>query len=521
MMNKPILGVILSAMLLAACDSGMRDPQGVPPVQPPLPPPSPPDQGAWSATTWHYLGLMWGSSAGPYRIFSAAYGCDPPANLAIEIPGGGACVDYLSMDGIPQPDSSRLRSGQVVELYKSSIDETPGVHGYGTWIDIRRSVVGSIASIDEEHLRMTVLGQQVHITGETNFVGFADIAVGDVVSVSGHFSADGNIIATLIEREPLPGPQVLRGILVAEPGGQFRIGGQLVDLSAATYEKFPGGTPLPGDAVLVFADQEPQGGVLVVQAARFTGESWDPRGAENFEVNGFITATNGLFDFDIAGHSFYYSTWDCLSCNRLAELSRSVAVGTFVRFAKPPSSSIDLQLGSVGWDSMQLTGKIDSIDPQGESFTIAGMAVQTNPASHISADDDLWVGSAMLRVAELGIGNSVTVSGDLRPRAGADRALEYDDGVLVAGSVIPAGEGMQIHTQSYKRADPEIIFLGRSILTDAATTVTACDNAGHCFDATPAWLFANDDYFQPVLTIDVDPDAVPLRAIHIRAERDY
>ncbi|MDH4125261.1 MAG: DUF5666 domain-containing protein [Gammaproteobacteria bacterium] len=518
MTNKEIAGVFLLVVLLAGCNDGGNSPN-VSPLIVPAPtsgPPQPPPAGS-APESFHYLGLLWGAKAGPKHMYADS-NCLTAERLAI----AGTCIGRILLDGA-RAVGVTPRTGHLVEIGAN----LPGARN-SAWIDIRRSVVGPVEDIDAEHLRMTVLGQRVHIAAQTqgrrnSLIGdsfdFADVALGDRVSVSGHFSADGNIIATLIERDLAPGPLVLRGILFADSDGLFRIGEQRVDLSAAALEDFPGGTPVEGDPVLLLADQEPQAGVLNVQTAQRTGSNWDPSQDESFEFNGFVTASHGPYGgFDISGNNFYYSTWDCLSCIRLADQSRQIAVGTFVTFSNAPTGSIDLNPGSPYWNATWLTGPVDSVDIMGAAFTVGGFEVQTNPATHLSAVGDPWVGSDTLQLAELAEGSTVTVRGGIRIVPGPARW--QPDVRMVASSVVPGGEGIQVHTQLYRRADPEIIFLGRSILTDENTTLTGCDGNGACVEATPAWLFANTDYFQPVLTIEIDEGSVPLRAKHIHAERD-
>jgi hypothetical protein len=470
--------------------------------------------------SFHYLGKIWGSSAGPFRI-GESHGDVLIAYGEISIVGGFV-VNRITLDGAPTV-YARPKTGQIVELYKSSVIAPGGVYGEGTWIDIQRTVVGPIEAIDADHLRMTILGQEVYVTeqtrGERNSLiadafDFADVAVGDLVAVSGHFSAAGQVMATLIESIAEPTTLVLRGVLTAQANGMFGIGDQVLDLSGASLEGFPGGTPLPGDAVLLFAENQRQGGVLIVQTARYASGSWDPLVDEIYEFDGFMTAFEYDAGFEISGHRLFYETWECETCRRLENVSGDPAVGRFVTFA-----GRNLRLRNLPWTGEMVNGPVDSIDSSAAAFTIAGFPVQTNPSTLITADAEPWVGSDSLEVSDLSIGDKLTVSGGIRLVAG-DIRWEPDD-ILVAGSVIPAGKDIQVHTQLYKRDDPNIIFLGQNILTDASTTVTLCDGNGACSaSATPKALFDNTDYFAPTLTIDIDPDSVPLRATNILMVRD-
>lgn len=440
--------------------------------------------------------------------------------------GGGQCFDEVTFDGEPDLAERPVQSGHVVELYKGSISYPTGLHGFGVWIDIRRTVIGPVEAIDASHLQLTVLGQRVFVTDQTQggddvstdgLFDFANIAVGDRVSVSGHFTAEGHVIATRIEYNAVPGQLVLRGILMSMPNGQFAIGEQVIDLSAATLIDFPGGTPLAGDAVLLFADDVPQGGVFVLQKARFTGGNRDPSGTTIFEFTGFVTSSPDPHEFDIEGYRFSDSTLGCDSCNRLSNVSAALPVGTAVRYFgstgyEPPPLHTYLSLNSDSSNDTTLNGRIDSVDPAHRSLIVAGFKVQTSPATHISEDDEPWVGSHTLNIAEYYIGDVVNVIGGAGPAP---------DNSLVASKIGPPdGAETRVTARQYERADPAIIVLGRSIQTDTGTTVTICDGTGACTAETPTWLFDNADPNPPELTINIDPVAVPLRATHIVAVQD-
>jgi hypothetical protein len=382
-------------------------------------------------------------------------------------------------------------------------------------------VVGPVEAIDAALLQLTVLGQKVFVTDQTHGgddesidgpFEFANIAVGDRVAVSGHFTADGQVVATRIESGTPPGRLLLRGILTAMSNGHFAIGDQEIDLSTATLVDFPGGSPLAGDAVLLFTEDQGPGGILAPQEARYTAGNRDPNGTTFFEFNGFVTSSTSPYEFEIEGYNFSGSTLGCDSCNRLSDSSLNLPVGTLVSYfgstgVKPPPIHTYLSLDSVPRNATILNGRIDSLDPGRGSLIVAGFKVLTSPATHISNDGAPWVGSHTLELSEYRPGDAVTVIGGIR--------LPPDD-VLVADMIgLPDGANTRITTRHFERVDPAIIVMGRSILTDSGTTVTVCDSSGACTVVPSTWLFDNPDLNPRELTIEINTADVPMRAASI------
>ncbi len=512
MANKLKLVVPLMVIFLTGCGGGGGE---LPVVStgPVVPPPSPPSPPLYSKPGYFYHGLLWGSMAGTEYLYSSSR-CVFLETLAV----AGFCVDPITQDGTESAGAT-LRTGQIIEL-------NAGFNGgTGAAIDIQRTIVGPIESIDADHLHLTVLGQKVYVTDQTqgdpfppsgNAFDFASVVVGDYVAVSGHFTRDGQVLATLIETYSGTEPLLLRGVLTAQTADSYRIGGQLVDFSSAETDGFENGMPISGDTVLVLAGAAPENGVLVAQTLKNAGSSRDAEAQQGrrFLLDGFVTANRGGGYFDIAGYRFNYSTWDCKDCAFVSDST----VGKLASYSNDHFGTTFLNLKPPTWNGTYVIGPISGVDPSGESLTIAGFAVQTNPATVISTGVEPLVSAETLQLADLAVGDIVTVTGGVRLVPGVQHWLPDDR--MVAGSIAPGGDSLQVHTQLYERADPNIVFLGRNIVTDAATTVTACDGDGVCIETTPAWLFENTDYFRPVVTIDVEPGSDPLRAANILAIRD-
>lgn len=467
--------------------------------------------------TFHFLGVLEETTAGSFEIVQAPYGCDPPYSLGIGSPylTDHQCVDEVTVDGIPAADSSSLKSGQEIEMYKGSI-----YRDGKSWIDIRRSVVGPVESVDAQHGQLTVLGQRIYV-GPVTFGDAGNLAratVGERVTVSGRFTADGRVTATRIDHDVGTGPLVLRGVLNTASNGAFEIGAMRLDLSTAAVERFASGAPAAGDAVLVFADEVPQNGVLAVQTIRFAGGNWEEfdGGGSGYtsdivdtQLMGFVTASTTQTDFEVSGFRFRPD-----SCTVCESLLRPLPPGILVDVSTWTRSSSIVGPGVIYGccHHPHFTGPIDGIDAGAGTVTVLGLELQTTPATRMTDGSPGFLDGDGMRLEDLAVGDTVSVV-----IGGA-----WYMGPTYAGAIARAREGVQIRTDEFNGslefANPEIRFFGKSILTDADTPVTFC-RYDSCSPVDQAWIFDHPpwlyDFDAIDWTIDIDPTAVPMRATGI------
>jgi Domain of unknown function (DUF5666) len=403
---------------------------------------------------------------------------------------GASCIQSVTLDGRPA-SLTDLKDGQIVEIHGTRI-EPPGAvlpnSGYaGVSIDIRRAVVGPVEAIDANHFRLTVLGQQVYA-----YAGIAtDVALGDLVTVSGHFNADGEILAEFIEPYVGDSQFVVRGVLNDTALGGFALGGLEIDLSAASREGFPGGAPLPGDAVVVFAEQPPDEGILTANAVRCTGQcataSW-----ENGWVAGFVTAWRSPTDFDVDGIAVQPSWCQCVY-GAPPDIGRYVYVSLYHGNADvTPAPTTSFRTG--------LAGRIEAIDEVRREITVLGFPVQMSPATLIAATQENYYDFAgSLSLSDLQLGDAVEVGG------------EVAGNVVVAGRIVPGSEASFVLSYDYTLDRPAIHVAERTILTETTTTITSCDGLQN---------LSFDDFFATqymAIFISVDPVRSPLAAVQINA----
>jgi len=513
MTKRELATILLLAALLVACSENRnvgRAPDPEPPVT------RVPNPGG------HFLGVLSQHSAGPFRLVPDTRNCDDfiivNNDTTPSAPHVDRCLGAITQDDGLGPDSYDLDAdGQIIELFASPESERDN------WIDIRHAAIGRVDAVDLQHAQMTMLGQRILVTDQTYFAGFKDngqplefsnVSAGDRVAVSGHVSGQGWVAATRIEVAADPDLVLLRGILSASAAQPFTIGDLEVDFSGASIEAFPGGAPLPGDSVLLAGNQEPQAGVLAVQTARYDGGNWDSSiwasgQPISFLYSGAITRFSDPYDFEVAGHDFNYSTWDCTDCVELQAQQKEVRPGRLVIYR-----CCDVSGNSNLWllwpaSTTTLVGPVDSIDAATGTLRVLGYTVQTSPATHVSEYQYPGVGTETLDLGELATGDTVTVGG------GALGDL------MVAGWISRIGEGRYIRSSQYDLADPDILIMNQEIQTDASTTVEECDLDDICVIHGADWLFSSEYDPSWTLSIGVDGQAPALHATYVLVETNF
>ena len=484
---------LLTTGLLAGCSGDSVNPVIPEPTDPGGNGPLPPLQGSS-----HYLGPYYSTDLPGIGSVEINYtGCD-----GLRVIASSRCMN-LRLDGADSVVDT-IEAGSIVE-FALGTSEPPDA-----FIDVQHAVAGPVQSVEPTHARFTVLGQTVHVTSVTAGFGSAaqagvtslnDLLVGDWVTVSGYFSASGEVLATLVEQNVEAGPLLLRGVLASTADGALRIGGMTVDLGTASLENFPGGSPLAGDTVLLFADQVPEDDVLIVQTARYATNTF--KLAEASSIEGFVTDVRSNWDFDIGGRTV--QTYDCEDCKDLDRAGTLLRKGTFVEFGTTvtgynyfgPARST----GGIG-----LAGPVDAVDPANGSLSILGISVQTSPATLLATEVNPWLGSGTFALSDLTLGSTVTVQGGVL------------DGQVIASNLALAGSGARIDGSIlyFDLEEPFVRFLGLNIETDVSTTVLDCGLMGDgCVASDITWLFTSAQLGG--MLVEIEMIGSELRAISIEA----
>jgi len=360
---------------------------------------------------------------------------------------------------------------QGTRLYKDGQLDSAGVAS----IDVSHLVIGPVESVDLDHARLSVMGHDVSVTGDTmvddasvSAGGLAAIQPGDAVAVSGFFAEYGEIVATRISHRAADSAVLLRGTIVASnPAAyRFRVGqfdvyyGQAdIDLS-----EFPSGVPQDGDRVLLRSKAAPLNETLDADSVAFLPRTL--RLTENAEVElmGAMTRYESSELFDVAGLMVHVncstgacgSNWQSLRDNALVLVIGKVDTdgGVQARY-----------VGSANEGPVALTAAVDAIEPGTQALTLLGFRVQTSVFTQFG--DERVGGTTPGSVEDLQVGDVVTARG----------TYGGSPGLLIAASIqrVPVQDPW-LATGRFQRADPAIVVLGRSILTNGSTMVDRCES---------------------------------------------
>jgi len=477
-----LTGILLSVfVVLAGCGGGgVSSPAAItPPIvsDDPLP----------AVDDVDYLGQLSGLGTSALNVIGVDGLFASCTDAAKDRGPSAACVTSVSLDGAPALQSD-LKAGQIIEVhgqYKTAYSRYTGEELPGVAIDIRRTLVGPVEDVDADRAMLTVLGQRVYMVDSAAL----SLAIGDVVTVHGHFTADGQVLATLVEPylgEPL---YLVRGVLQEIAPNRFAIGGLEVDLASASRENFPGGAPLAGDSVLVLADEVPARGVLTAQTVHCVGACESARW-ETGAVRGILTAWRSPTDFDVDGVAIQPSWCEC-------GYGQPPLLGTYVDVSLYGGNA-EVYLAPSTTHRVGLAGDIAAVDTANREIVVLGFRVQSTPGTQITATPQWYPDVDALAFGELSIGDAVEVSGEVLGN------------VVVAGTIVRQGDAQLVRTLDYMLNEPAIEVAGRSVLTDSSTLVNLCEGRGSIgVDEFFATAWADQD---AMLLITVDPDSTPLVA---------
>ena len=405
------------------------------------------------------------------------------------------------VDGAMGTDAD-IQVGDVVTL-----DGEEALNPVQNWLhdnarrtELRHIIAGPVDSVDLGHGRLVVMGQPVFTQGFscTNTAGDQDLAQsllqlqpGDRVTVSGHDSRAGDVLATRINHNAAASLLVsgyVTGLDVSR--SRFTLNALTIDYSQAQLLSFPSNAPLPGDHVVAFANQPPLSGMLTATRLKRVSEFLiGPANADAW-VEGLITRWVSVSDFDVDGHRISLdATASCdslsLGLNAHVVLSASLDEQGIVR--KGSSDSFFCPM-LVQPQEITLTGPIDAIDLANGALTLLGFTVQTNMLTRIS--NDSATGPLPMQLADLRPGAFISVQAVAGTLAGSVIASAIDAGVPPT-----AGIG-QVDTVAYTLAAPAIVVAGLAIPTNASTTYNVTYGVGQhqLTPGTPAARFFSGDW---------------------------
>lgn len=316
--------------------------------------------------------------------------------------------------------------GQDVVLHLGSTvfdDSPPGILGFGFDSVVVGDVLevsghldgdGTIHATWVRKLGIVVLGQTaVELEGEVSgFTGGASFALGSVsiaidgetdlselsealangleVEVEGTLTAPAVVLASRIGPiEGLPNVSQLsiEGI-VSEFAGldDFRVAGQLVDASLATFE--PANPSFVANGVVIEVDGSVSGGVLKAVAVRLEGAEVEILAelAADSDVDPAAGALVLLgIDVELSPSVFLLDERDGLSGFGLADL----VAGDFIEVKGAPSSAgsiVASELRRIDTSDVRLLGLVTGFDEARREVDVFGVSVSVDATTNISGD---------------------------------------------------------------------------------------------------------------------------------------
>ncbi|TET94389.1 MAG: hypothetical protein E3J26_04645 [Candidatus Zixiibacteriota bacterium] len=237
--------------------------------------------------------------------------------------------------------------------------------------------VQSIPFVNDTRKDIVVLGQTVILNTVTVFKGtiFDEIAVNDVVEVSGLCDYTGDIWATFLEKTDGVIFEVTGFVDNLDPVQKtFKINDLTVDYSSADTSGLPGGLPADGLLVEVEGTLDPDTGEMLADVIEL-GDELDAEDADAIEVTGFVTDFVSAFEFTVgtqvvrtdADTVFVDGTADDIALGVKLEAEGSLEDG--ILFAE--------EVEFWGPDQIEVEGLVTDIVSPSE-FTVGDQVVQTD-----------------------------------------------------------------------------------------------------------------------------------------------
>lgn len=370
----------------------------------------------------------------------------------------------FTINGSPGTEDD-LRVGDIVTV-TGTIDDS-GDSGTAEEVGYDEAVKGPVQSIDIPGSALVVLGQDVLVRIDTSFddgftpASIEGVSVGQIVEVSGHVDANGDIVATRIEPKPAATEFEVKGTVSSldNANSLFNINDLVVDFSAATLDNFPGGQISDGDFVEAKGTSLGASGELLATKVELRNPLLDPDEGDHLEIEGFITRFVSAQDFDVAGQPvttngstvFVGGAAGDLGLNIKVEVEGQVdASGILV------ATEVDIRRAK----AVRTTALLDSVDAAGNSVVMLGITVNVDQLTRFEDKSDADVDP--LTIGDLSAGDYVEVRGDESPAgSGAIRATIFEREDPDARSIL------QGFVESVSQ--PSLTILGVTIETSAAT----------------------------------------------------
>jgi hypothetical protein len=271
---------------------------------------------------------------------------------------------------------ANLEIGMVVTVEgKQNEDDESAVADRIVYNDNVEGPVESITVVNATRKDIVVLGQTVVLNTVTVFKGtsFDDIAINDVVEISGLFDDTGTIWATFLEKTD--------GVVFEVTGfvenldavqETFKINDLTVDYSIADTTGLPGG--LPAEGLLVEVEGSLIGPVMLADVIEL-GDELDAEDVDKLEVTGFVTDVVSAFEFTV-GTQLVQTDADIIFVDGIAG---DIALGVKLEAEGSLEGGILFAQEVEFWnpDQIEVEGLVTDVVSASE-FTVGDQVVQTD-----------------------------------------------------------------------------------------------------------------------------------------------
>lgn len=302
---------------------------------------------------------------------------------------------------------SALRVGDVV-TYKGYVDARG--QAVAERIEFVRVVDGPVQAMDIYNGvgTVTTLGQVIQVDEETNFINTSpeDLAMGDLIGVSGLIDAQGLLRATSLEGAMAPyqtGTTVIEadGVIsnLDSGTGRFNIGDLTVEIAGSTAT---GGALQNGAFVEVFGTQSGTGMPLVANTLKIIEQRIGEPG-ERVEIDSIVCDFNGLSDFTLGGQPI-----NAGSADRTDTSGVEVTNGTRVLVTGELRSGVVVAQSLTVFPpaTTRYNASVDSVSDGG--FSLLGRDAQTRDTTQYI---DIATNLRTFRLDDLVAGNIVSAQG--------------------------------------------------------------------------------------------------------------
>ena len=457
------------------------------------------DNGATDQLPFVQLGTVWAPFEGGYwgLLDGPFYSVLPQAQVLVD--GDRVNVTGLNFDW----GEIVLLGGQI--SFPAAYN--PGGLLASSAVTITHMVDGPVDAIDLPHGRIVVLGQTVFGTNQIN-VGATTttaetIKVGDRVSVSGHPTASGPIIATRIALSANTGDFLVSGVVQAANPAQhvLTLNGVAIDYGTALLSGAPAGGPTDGERIMVRAVRPANGEVLT--ATSIADDSIIPGAGIGTVVamHGIVTQVYSSSLVAVDGYPIRITDSALKTCGTTPPVNSDVMLQGVI--GTDGTIVADIYCHGLGTPTAPglVQGTIQAIDPNYGTISILGFSAQPSPITRVTDSN-----GSVLSLGDLKVGDAIALDGAYLSFPGLIEAL----GVLR----IPGGAQSLVTAGPYhiSFADPIFYVAGNPIATDSSTTYSMANGSGLFnravfFEGPSHWPYW-DKFCEPIVSVAVriNPD---------------